>query len=136
MPRIFRVSKIGAPTIGDATFVRPGEFDLAAYWAAELARFEDALRPGTATLRIAPTGLDRLSRLGGYAKRAIREAAPARTGEWTTVRLPIENIDQAAFAILGLGPDALIVEPEALRVRVLELARAVIAQREDDTETT
>ena len=136
VPRIFRVSKVVALTMDDATFVRPARFDLAAYWAGELVRFEAALRPGTATLRIAPAGLDRLSRLGGYATRAIRDAGPADTNQWTTVRLPFETIEQAAFAILGLGPDAIVVEPEALRVRVRELARAVVARSDDQPETT
>ena len=47
-PRIFKVSQILEHTVQAEFFKRPTGFDLPAYWAAELARFEAQLRPGTA----------------------------------------------------------------------------------------
>lgn len=128
--RIFKVSNIREQTVQDATFDRPAEFDLAAYWVAELARFESTLRPATASLRASATGRERLSRLGAYAARAVEAAAAPDADGWALVLLPIENIDQAALALLGIGPEVEVVEPRALRDRVREMARQVVRRTE------
>lgn len=123
--RTFRVSKVLALATHETSFERPAGFDLAAYWAAALERFESGLRPGRARLRATSRGLERLSRLGAYAARAVKEAPrPTRDG-MTEVVLPVESIEQAALTILGLGPEVVVLEPAALRRRLRELARAI-----------
>lgn len=124
--RIFKVSNIREQAVQEATFERPADFDLAAYWVAELARFEAALRPATGTLRASAIGRERLSRLGAYAARAVEAAAAPDADGWAVVLLPIENIDQAALALLGIGPEVEVVEPRALRDRLREMAQQVV----------
>lgn len=124
-PRTFRVSNVRELVALDAMFDRPPGFDLQAYWTASLARFESDLRKGAATLRVSSVGRARMARLGAYAARAVADAEPPDPDGWTSVRLPIENVEQAALALLGLGPEVEVLAPGALRDRMRELAREV-----------
>ena len=123
--RIFKVSKIHHLTVQDTPFERPDDFDLAAHWSAELERFESSLRPRKASLRASPAGLARLKHLGAYAAQAASGAAPPDPDGWARVVLPIESVNQAALALLGLGPEIEVLEPEALRERLRGLAEDV-----------
>lgn len=123
-PRIYRVGKVRSATVEDTAVVRPVDFDLPAFWAAELQRFESTLRPGVATLLVSSSGRLTVARLGAYAAVAIRDAEPADDG-WWRVRFPIENVDHAAALLLGLGSQIRIVNPPELRARVHALASAL-----------
>ena len=123
--RIFKVAKILEQTTQAVTFERPSHFDLATYWSAELARFEAGLRPGSATLRASPTGLQRLASLGHYASQAVKAASPPDANGWAEVHLPIETIDQAALALLGIGPEVQVLEPATLRDELRGLAEQI-----------
>ena len=52
------------------------------------------------------------------------------TGEdargWTEVVINVENEELAKMLVFGLGPDAEVIEPAALRAAVLSAARAII----------
>jgi predicted DNA-binding transcriptional regulator YafY len=124
-PRTFRVSNVRALLPLESRFERPRRFDLQAYWTASLARFESQLRKGTAVLRASAVGRDRLARLGAHAARAVAAAGPPAADGWARVALPIENVEQAALALLGLGPEVTVLAPDALRVRTRALAREV-----------
>ncbi|MET0553197.1 MAG: WYL domain-containing protein [Vicinamibacteria bacterium] len=124
-PRTFRVSNVRELVLLDTAFDRPAGFDLQAYWTASLARFESGLRQGAAALRVSPAGRERLARLGAYAARALADAAPPDPDGWTRVRLPIESVEQAALALLGLGPEVEVLAPDALRALTRTLALEV-----------
>lgn len=124
-PRTFRVSKVLELTPLDSTFDRPRRFSLQAYWTASLARFESDLRKGAVTLRVSAPGCSRMARLGAYAARAVAAAGPPDPDGWTRVHLPIESVEQAALALLGLGPEVEVLDPDALRDRMRRLAREV-----------
>lgn len=119
--RMFKVANMHAQCVLEQTFERPVDFDLPAYWAAELERFEAGLRPLRAILRASPTGLKRLAAQGAYAAEAVRASIPVANGE-TELELPFENIEQAAQMLLGLGPELEVLEPATLRQRIRELA--------------
>lgn len=125
--RMFRVAMIADAALAPRSFDRPAGFDLAAWWAAELAGFEARLRPGRATLRLTPAGGTRLRREGAYAEAALA-AGTADPDGLVRIELPIETLDQAALLVLGLGPEAEVVAPFALRDRVAALAHAVAAR--------
>ena len=124
--RIFKVSNILEHTVMEATFERPDDFDLAAFWAAELKRFEASLRPVNARLRASAVGLKRLAQLGAYAAQAVEHAGAPDANGWVRLDLPIENVDQAALALLGLGPEVEVLEPAAVRDRLREHAGQMI----------
>lgn len=124
-PRIFKVANIRALRVdADARCERPRDFDLAAWWAAELERFEVGLRPGRAELQLTADGLRRLAEHGAYARRAVAVAEPV-DATWSRVTLPIEHLEQAARLILGLGADVRVMSPPPLRERVRALALAL-----------
>lgn len=125
--RIFKLSSIRSLTILDRSFARPRNFDLAAFWAEELRRFEKELRKETAALIATPVGIKRLSRLGAFAVEAIANAeAPGRDGR-RRLALPIESIDDAAHIVLGAGGEVEAIGPPALRDCVAALASAAAA---------
>jgi predicted DNA-binding transcriptional regulator YafY len=121
----FKVANIRALELQPGTFRRPAAFDLASYWAESLRRFEAGLRPHKALLRASAAGLARLAQLGAYAAEAINSCEPADTQGWSRLELPYENIEQAALALLGIGPELRVDAPVELRVRIRELAQQV-----------
>jgi len=124
--RIYKVANILRFEVRETTFERPQDFDLGAWWSAETARFEAGLRPGVAELRATATGLKRLAQLGAYAQRAAQAADAADADGWSRLSLPIETIDHAALTLLGIGPEIVVLAPDALRVRLRELAAEVV----------
>jgi predicted DNA-binding transcriptional regulator YafY len=125
-PRTFKVANVLALDVLPEGFERPADFDLAGYWSSSLTRFEERLRPSQARLRVSPLGRQRLPRLGAYALRALDEAGAPDADGWTPVVLPIEGLEQAALALLGLGPEVDVLEPEALRTHLRALAEAIV----------
>lgn len=126
--RIYKVANILQYEVRDTHFEPPADFDLAAWWSAETARFEAGLRAGVAELKATARGLKRLSQLGAYAQRAVRAADPVDTDGWSRLSLPIETIEHAALTLLGIGPELVVIAPDALRVRLLELATEVVGR--------
>lgn len=124
--RIYKVANILRHEVRDTHFERPPEFDLAAWWSAETARFEAGLRTGTAQLRATALGLKRLSQLGAFAQRAVKTAAPVDDQGWSCLSLPIETIDHAALTLLGIGPEIVVLAPDTLRLRLRDLAVDIV----------
>lgn len=124
--RIYKVANILRHEVRDTHFERPTDFDLATWWSAETARFEAGLRTGTAQLRATATGLKRLSQLGAFAQRAVQMATPADDEGWSCLSLPIEAIDHAALTLLGIGPEIVVLAPDALRLRLRDLATDIV----------
>ena len=52
-------------------------------------------------------------------------AGAAEADGWACLNFPIENIEQAALLLLGIGPEIEVIEPGALRVRLGELAQQI-----------
>ncbi|MBI3349028.1 MAG: WYL domain-containing protein, partial [Burkholderiales bacterium] len=129
-----KVANIQSLSVGEATFERPADFDLAAWWQASLQRFERELRPEVALLRVTAEGRRRLAEKGRYAALAVAAAVPEKpAGEqrWACVSLPIESVDQAARLVMSLAPEAEVVGPAAVKGRVAEWA-GVLAGRHSD----
>jgi predicted DNA-binding transcriptional regulator YafY len=124
--RNFNVADILAINVLHDRFVPPAEFDLATWWTESARSFEKRLRSGTAILRASPTGLQRLRLLGTYAGEAVAKAEPVDNDGWCTVKLPLETLESAAPALLGIGPEIDIIEPVALRNEIARLATLVL----------
>jgi predicted DNA-binding transcriptional regulator YafY len=121
----FRVSNIKNVQPTGISFDRLADFDLPQWWNEAQARFEQELRPGTATIRTSPDGAKRLARQGAYAQNAIAEASTAHAMGWLTLQLPIENEADAAHILLGLGVEVEVLEPEPLRARMADMAKSI-----------
>jgi predicted DNA-binding transcriptional regulator YafY len=120
--RTYRLSNILELTVLDQTFVRPADFTLADYWTASTRRFEAQLQRGTARVRLTPSGRAQLRRLGLTPIDTMGEP-----DGHAVVTLPIEAIDLAAQELLRLGAEAEVLEPAALRQRMVEIVGRLAA---------
>ena len=136
--RIYRLDKILDARVLDERLERPPSFELAAAWQALTASFEAGLRRGTATLRAAPSSLNRLERLGADMAEPLLAAAPDAAG-WREATVPVEGVAHAAGLLLGFADEIEVLAPPELREELLRRARRVIrlycAGRDDETST-
>lgn len=123
---IYRLDKVLDAVPIDQGFTRPANFDLAAAWRANVDRFEAGLRRATARLRVSPSALDRLYRLGDAIADPIRATDPDGRGQ-READVPIESIDHAAGLLLGFGNEIIVVGPAELREEIVRRASAVVA---------
>lgn len=123
--RSFNVADIHALDMTETTVAVPADFDLAAWWDAAMAQFEERLRPGRARLRASQLGIQRLRLLGPFAGTAIATAQAPNPEGWIELVLPIETIASAAPMMLGIGPEIDILDPPELREAVRILASEV-----------
>ena len=126
--RVFRLSNISAPQINEAAFVRPDDFNLAAWWQAEQARFEAELFATTATVRASPDGCKRLSSQSPRGAAAVARAeAPAADG-WREMKMMVEDSDHGARDMLALGGEVEVIAPASFRDRIAALAAQIAAR--------
>lgn len=118
-PRTYRVDQILELTASHEEFIRPDDFDLAAYWTAYQRGFHDRLHRGEALVRLAP---------GMALSRAVRIDGGAGDDGWTTDRVPIESVERAHGEFLRLGADIEVLEPAELRGRMARTV-AELAER-------
>lgn len=124
--RNFKVSNIHSLHIDETHFIRPDNFDLANYWHDSITRFEAQLRPMTAEIQVSNLGLERISALGNYAKKAVevarQQAIINKKNDYLRLQLPIENLEQAAHLLLGIGPELIVIAPLELKHELRALA--------------
>ena len=71
--RTYRVARVLDCNVLDEHFVRPADFDLAAYWQASTIRLEAEMHPNIATVRLSPFGIKLLNALSQpYVKTRAR----------------------------------------------------------------
>jgi predicted DNA-binding transcriptional regulator YafY len=127
--RTYRVSQILELAELDESFERPTGFDLAEYWRAALAEFDERRFQSTATIRISPEARHRMEDLYGTAVlRAVAEtaSAPDEYG-WVRATIPIEGLRHAVGEVLKLGWGIEVLDPPELRALVAESAADLAA---------
>jgi predicted DNA-binding transcriptional regulator YafY len=125
--RTYKVGAIQSFAELEETFERPAGFDLPAYWAASLERFEASLQTGAATVRVSPSAAGRLAASSGAAAEAIKATVGDADG-WKTVTVPVEGADNAAVQFLALGRQVEVLAPPELRQRLHDLAAEIAAR--------
>ncbi len=126
-PRTYRLSNVLELVASDERFERPAAFDLAAFWKESTARFEREIQRGTAVVKATARGLKQLRATSAAIATAIDAARPRRgRGGRFLIQVPIESVEQAASAFLPLGGEVEVLEPAALRSRLLARAKAVL----------
>jgi predicted DNA-binding transcriptional regulator YafY len=130
--RAYRVSRISEARLLDETFERPPDFDLAAFWKAWCAEYENrAHYPVTA--RVAPNFVRFLPRyFGDGIREQVAQAGPPDAQGWITLTLPFERLEDARERILGFGGAVEVLEPLALRLSVLDFATQIVALYNND----
>lgn len=123
-PRTYRVSRVLTATLLDEPAQRLTDFDLAAHWQQSAQLFKTQLPRYDATLRVRQEALRRLY-------YAVRFARVEETGEpdadgWVKVKMRFQFEDEAAEFALSFGDQIEVVEPLALREKVIRLAESVV----------
>lgn len=125
--RVHRVSELLDARLMDEHFERPTDFDLAAFWKAWCAGREESRSSYPVTVRVSPDLVPFLPLYFGDRIRArVAEAGPPDGAGWITLTLPFERFEAARERILGFGRAVEVLEPEPLRLSVIDFARQVL----------
>jgi predicted DNA-binding transcriptional regulator YafY len=127
-PRTYRVSRVAAARMRDEAVTRPDGFDLAAHWAQAADRFDAAIRPLTAVLRLAPGAFRMLPRAvpGPATDAALAAAGEPDVDGWRTVTIALEPMPIAAGMLVPL-PGVEVVSPPELRAALAAHGAALAA---------
>ena len=128
-PSTLRVSNIREAHLleKEEPVARPKGFDLAAYWAESMQRFERELYKGEAVVLGTAAGLKALSNLGSRQAQAVAAAPASRRKDGRVrLRIPIESIAHAAGQLLRLAPEVEVLEPPALRAALVARLRDIV----------
>lgn len=123
--RSYRVSRIETAEILDAAFVRPADFDLAAFWEKSAAEYRAHLPHYRTRVRVRQEIVPRLLYAGRFAR--IEHAGQPDEQGWVEVSLRFDVEEMACEYALSFGTQLEVLEPVALREKVLEAAKNVVA---------
>lgn len=122
--RSYRVSSVKSAELMDARSVRPKDFDLASFWEQSSAKFRANLGQYQMKARVRPEIVPRLA----YAGRFARAEQTGRTDEegWVEVLLRFDVEEMACEYALSFGTKLEVLEPEALREKVVDAAKSIV----------
>lgn len=125
-PRTYRIANILEATVLDKASVRPGRFDLPAYWSASTERFEAGLYQGHAVVLATAQGVKQLRQLSRVVDKAVRGQLPQRPAtERMRLKIPIETVEHASYQLLRMAPDVTVLSPAALRQAIVQRLAAI-----------
>ncbi|MBZ4396931.1 YafY family protein [Myxococcus sp. AS-1-15] len=123
--RVYRGSRIDGVKVRAETFERPARFDLPAFWKEWCARFAQKRAQYEVTLRLTPEAEGLLRRMRPPVDGVRFDAGDATHGR-KTVTLDFEREAIAMDQLCAVGQGFEVIEPRALRVRFIALAKAVL----------
>ncbi len=123
--RNYRVSRIQEARILDEFCVRPETFDLAQHWEQSSSHFIANLPRYPTILRMTTEALPSIDSVGRYV-RVEQTSTPDEDG-WVTLHVLFETEIAACGYVLAFGSQVEVVEPNALREQVIQLAESVVA---------
>ncbi|MET8230955.1 WYL domain-containing protein [Micromonospora sp. NPDC005298] len=132
--RTYRVDRVTGVEVGEDSFDRDEDFDLAGYWREQAGSFLRTMLRAEVTVRLSPAGLRQLRHLveAPFVYDEVLAAAgdPDEQG-WTVTRLPVESVEVAYAQLLALGPEVEALDPPELRERMADAARRAAARYVD-----
>lgn len=127
-PRTYRISNILGAELLDKASTRPKRFDLPAYWAESIQRFEAELYQGYAVVQTTAQGIKQLRQLSSAVAKAVAAQMPsASEGGKVRIKIPIETLENASYQLLRMAPDVEVVSPVALRRAIVQRLQAIQA---------
>ena len=124
--RTYRVSRIANAAVLAEPSRRPADFDLAAHWERAATEFRDKLPRFYATLLASREALPRVR----YYNRRVEEETDH--GDQVRLRMRFDAEEEALQFALALGTSVVVLEPEALRARVLATAESLVRRYGSD----
>jgi predicted DNA-binding transcriptional regulator YafY len=125
--RVYRVAWLVDAGLLEDHFTRPPDFDLAGFWQGWCEEYEAQQHGYPVTLRISP-GLLKLLPLyfGQRFVEQLSKAGPPDEQDWVSIRLSFESLEAARDRVLSMGGAVEVIEPEALRMTVLDYAAQIV----------
>lgn len=121
--RTYRVTRFRSVRLLDQSFSRRPDFDLPAYWQAQMRSFSNAFSEYRCTLRVHPERVPFVKWLMPGRWKIIDEADDKG---WVTISLMMDADLLAKMLVFGLAGFVEVVEPPELRESVLAQAHEVI----------
>ena len=124
--RVMKVSQILEVQILAEGFKRADDFELGEFWEKWCSDYEANRPADVMRLRVAPGLFPYLPRIfGDQVRNAMIAQLPDRDG-WITLNISYESLEMVRSQVLGLGSAVEVLEPEALRLSVMDFARQVV----------
>lgn len=123
--RSYRASRVAGAELIDEPCVRPPDFDLATFWEESSAKFRASMPRYQARVRVRREIISRMPYAGRFAR--IEHAGQPDADGWVEVLLRFDVEEMACEYALSFGTQLEVLEPAALRERVLAEAKAVAA---------
>ncbi|MGW4488591.1 helix-turn-helix transcriptional regulator [Amycolatopsis sp. NPDC004368] len=127
--RTYRVSRIEqAEEL--ASFSRPADFDLPAWWRTSSATFEQVARPLRVRVRLSPVAVRGLRRVFGgehLADTVVSSGEPEADG-WVSADLALEGEEIGLGQLVALSPGVEVVEPLDLRAALAGIGAEMAAR--------
>ncbi len=125
--RVLRVKDILQVRILEQHFKRDTNFNLANTWMEWCREYQDRRPVYLAKVKVAPELSNKLDMyLGETVRYEIVETEQGKESGWMVVNISFENFFRARECILSLGSAAEVLEPEALKLSVIDFARQII----------
>jgi predicted DNA-binding transcriptional regulator YafY len=130
--RTYRASRVAEATLLDEPVDRPDGFDLAAYWTESSAAYERDAPTAEVVVRIAADQAWRIADV--FGQRALDTAERLEEPDpdgWLRLRLRVSWPEEVATRLLAVGPSLEVLEPAAVRERVIAVAARVVERYRD-----
>ncbi len=127
----YRAARVKQADLTTERFVRPAEFDLAAYWAESTAAYEANIERIDVVLRVNPERMHALLDLVGESVfRAAERLTPPEPDPdgWIQLRVRLDYPDEVPSKLLALGGFGEVIGPPDIRQAVAALARQMAAR--------
>lgn len=122
--RSYRVSRVRGVEVLDEACLRPPDFDLAVFWEQSAAQYRAHLPSYRARVRVRQEIVARMPYAGRFA-RIEQTGQPDEDGR-VEMSLRFDAEEMACEYALSFGTQLEVLEPAALRERVLAAARGVV----------
>ena len=120
--RTYRVSRFASVDLLENHFTRQTDFDLAAYWAAGVDRFQMRWPSYPTELRIAPAQSHILEQI----MPDRHEMIGVEDEGWVRVKVMFGSIEEARAFVLGMRETVIVETPQELHDTVIEWARQIL----------
>lgn len=128
--RTYRVSRIRSVAQLDVAFERPADFDLARWWSASSATFEQVARPLRVQARLNRVAVRELRRVFGgehLADTVVSLGSPDAHG-WAEAELALEGAEIGLGQLVALSPGVEVLDPPELRAALAAIGAELAAR--------
>jgi len=122
--RTYRVSRISQAEVLEEQSRIPSDFNLAEYWENSSSTFKSSLPNYLATFWVAPETSLRLTFGGRFAR--VNETGETDARGWKKFKVGFDVDEMACEYAVSFGPNIEVIEPLALREKVIAMTRATL----------